>query len=1185
MIASAGAATTPTSSFSKTGVDATTGSTATETTSGSTAAGHTIDWVLSYRNTTAASAQVNITDPINGNQTYVPGSLQTPPGFSGQWSTNGGASYAGSEPASGVNGVGATGTSGPGSTGSQSVVQPPSTGFNAGSTQGDGWEPLFIGGNVYNVHHHAAAGSTTTALDCHNKTTGATCPGYPVSSVPRTAGQPFTAAPDPTDTAYGPNAAVNAAAGRIYFPVGIDGQGGIGVLCADVVTEVSCGYTQLAVSPVANRIEGGEGHPAIDGGAVIGTHYYLVDAQANVYCFDTAAHAPCGAPYPLPGVPGYNGGAPNTTSLAAVLDSRLQAFDGRYVLGNIAEPDGRRDLTCLDTTTNSLCPGFPVRNYAIDYHIAGGPTQFNSVVAPILNANSAVTGICGLAATNATTAPFKCYSIGGASSGSLVPTPWPQQVLGDTVTRAGLGSITTIGSKAYFPYSLENGAFPTTYACWDFATSAPCVGFVQASSGQNLRAYTIRQDPYNPDCVWELGDAGVFELFSATFGGTTCNEGTSQVAVTPATSYCDGKSGHVTGWNDLLLSGVTSGDYNAAAVSITDENGNPVPGWTGRVFPNTQQTIDISSIPYSRSTTSLHVSISIAWGSHPVRSAALGATFFTGDPVQVCFKTVVGPAKCATAQSITNTGTAVTVADNGDSDAPAGNRSGTTTFTQASDLSLCEADLQIVKSAASGVIVPGTNSTYALDVRNNGPDAAQGAVVADRLPDGLSFVSASPGCSFANGTVTCRLSSLAAGASDKFTVVAHVAGSVDHRITNTAHVFSNTRDNNPANDTSTTTQPLNQRVDLAITKTSSRTIVPPGGQVNYTLVVTNNGPSDATGVTVTDDVPTGLSLVTAHPAQGSCTISGALSCSLGWLAAGGSTQILVTANVASGFHGSLSNVAKVTPDQLDTNPANNTSMATVAVPTPAPPSEPTSDLAIVKRVSSGSAFPGRKLTYTLSVTNHGPDAATGVRVTDTSSLPLRVLSAHSSQGSCHAGRPLTCLLGTIRARAHVTITVVAKVKAAGEQINAASASSASQDTNSSNNLSRAKSKITPVLRLLKSVSPTVVHAGHQTIYAIKVTNPTSITLHSLKTCDALPAGLRPVSGSPQPRLSAGKYCWKLGALRAGKSRSYRLTVRVLLGVKGSLSNQATTTASGTRRALARAKLWVIAAPPPSTGLG
>ena len=305
----ASAGTTSASTFTKTGTDSATGSTASSAgTTGTTASGHTINWVLNYRNITGAQAQGNITDPVTGNQAYVPGSLKTPPGLARQWSTNGGVSYASTEPASGVNAVGATGQSGPGSTGEQSLFQGASNGFRGGSARGDGWEPLFIGDNVYNIHHHRPAGSVLlTTLDCHSKT-GVDCPGYPVSYVPETAGQPFSTVGGTTadifDTSYGPTAAVDAAAGRIYFPVGIDGQGSIGVMCADVLTSTSCGYTQLAVSPLLNAIEGGEGHPAISGGAVIGNHYYLVDAQANIYCFNTATDAACGAPYPLKGVSG-----------------------------------------------------------------------------------------------------------------------------------------------------------------------------------------------------------------------------------------------------------------------------------------------------------------------------------------------------------------------------------------------------------------------------------------------------------------------------------------------------------------------------------------------------------------------------------------------------------------------------------------------------------------------------------------------------------------------------------------------------------------------------------------------------------------------------------------------------------------------------------------------------------------
>jgi hypothetical protein len=202
----------------------------------------------------------------------------------------------------------ATGVNGPGSTGSRSPVPPPARGFTAGTSQGDGWEALFVGENVYNVHHHKGPGSSgLTTIDCHVKASGQLCPGYPSLGryVGAAAGTPFSTGPDTLGTAYAPSADVDAVNGHIYFPVGVDGQGSIGVLCADVRTSKSCGYTELSVSPVPNRVESGEWHAAIDGGAVIGSRYYLIDTQSNVYCFDTSTNAACGSPYPLKAVPGY----------------------------------------------------------------------------------------------------------------------------------------------------------------------------------------------------------------------------------------------------------------------------------------------------------------------------------------------------------------------------------------------------------------------------------------------------------------------------------------------------------------------------------------------------------------------------------------------------------------------------------------------------------------------------------------------------------------------------------------------------------------------------------------------------------------------------------------------------------------------------------------------------------------
>jgi hypothetical protein len=158
-----------------------------------------------------------MTDPITGNQSFVPGSLKTPPGLAPRWSTNGGGSHGTTEPASGVNAVGASGTSVDGSTGGQAQSQPPTGGFAAPNAGGDGWEALFIGANVYNVHHHAVY-NAVNQIDCHVKSTGATCPGYPATYVFPEAGRPLGTGPNTLLTSFNPAAAV--AGTKIYFPAG-----------------------------------------------------------------------------------------------------------------------------------------------------------------------------------------------------------------------------------------------------------------------------------------------------------------------------------------------------------------------------------------------------------------------------------------------------------------------------------------------------------------------------------------------------------------------------------------------------------------------------------------------------------------------------------------------------------------------------------------------------------------------------------------------------------------------------------------------------------------------------------------------------------------------------------------------------------------------------------------------------
>jgi hypothetical protein len=105
---------------------------------------------------------------------------------------------------------------------------------------------------------------------------------------------------------------------------------------------------------------------------------------------------------------------------------------------------------------------------------------------------------------------------------------------------------------------------------------------------------------------------------------------------------------------------------------------------------------------------------------------------------------------------------------------------------------------------------------------------------------------------------------------------------------------------------------------------------------------------------------------------------------------------------------------------------------------------------------------GQKLTYTITVTNAGPNPASDVRVIDGSRRPLKVISVHPGQGGCNTGRPIRCRLGTLASHAHATIRVQAIAQVVGAQLNTALVMSGSWDPAVRNNLALGKTTITPV---------------------------------------------------------------------------------------------------------------------------
>ena len=117
--------------------------------------------------------------------------------------------------------------------------------------------------------------------------------------------------------------------------------------------------------------------------------------------------------------------------------------------------------------------------------------------------------------------------------------------------------------------------------------------------------------------------------------------------------------------------------------------------------------------------------------------------------------------------------------------------------------------------------------------------------------------------------------------------------------------------------------------DLSVNKSDSPDPVRVKKTLTYTVTVTNNGPDTATGVTLTDTLPSGVKYVSATPTQGSCSGTTTITCNLGTLINGGSATVRIV--VTPLVKGTIVNTARVTGNETDLNAANNTATATTTV--------------------------------------------------------------------------------------------------------------------------------------------------------------------------------------------------------------------------------------------------------------
>lgn len=168
-----------------------------------------------------------------------------------------------------------------------------------------------------------------------------------------------------------------------------------------------------------------------------------------------------------------------------------------------------------------------------------------------------------------------------------------------------------------------------------------------------------------------------------------------------------------------------------------------------------------------------------------------------------------------------------------------------------------------------------------------------------------------------------------------------------------------------------------QTADVAITKVADTPSLSVGDDASYTITVTNTGEATAADVTVAEDIPAGLTFVSATPSVGSCSAVAPVVCSLGSLAVGASATIKVVAHAT--VAGTLVNTATVSTSTPESNAANNTANASVTVQAPFTP--PTVQTACVRLTTpQAQVLSTKKAAFSVRVVGKNGKPAANVRV-------------------------------------------------------------------------------------------------------------------------------------------------------------------------------------------------------------
>ncbi len=507
------------------------------------------------------------------------------------------------------------------------------------------------------------------------------------------------------------------------------------------------------------------------------------------------------------------------------------------------------------------------------------------------------------------------------------------------------------------------------------------------------------------------------------------------------------------------------------------------------------------------------------------------------------------------------------------------------------------ADLSVVKTGPSTINAGGT-MVYTLVFRNNGPSDVFNVSIGDNSPADLGTVVAS--CTGTTGGANCPTSFAISGSNMSSTIPVFpagstltiqisgtVSGSASGTISNTATITNpaGVPDTTPGNNSSSVSTTIAAVANLKVVKTGPST-VSAGNGIVYNVVVTNQGPSAASGASFVDNVPTSITGVTASCAvatngavcPSSVTVAGnSVNANIPTFPAGASVTFTIAGTTSASVIGSISNTASVTnpPGVSDPDPTDNSSTANTPVGAVA-------DLKIVK-IAPTNVNAGGTLTFQLVISNLGPSNANNSSYNDIVSSALAGLSASCGSASggalCAApsisGNSVSGNIPVLPAGGQVVINVTGTVSgsATGVITNSASITPAGgvTDPDLSNNTSITSTNVLPIANLkIVKTGPSSVNAGAVISYTVRVSNAGPSRADGAVFTDNLPASLQGITALCGNALG-GAVCPAsvsivgnavsavIAALPVGGSVDFVINATAAANASGSITNTANVT--------------------------